>query len=236
MLTVLTTEIPSPGFWSGTPAHVTGGFEYELARDLGQRFGLKFVHVKLEPFNRIVSGQLDGADLALDLITPTERRSKVLEFSTPYLQSPPTIVVRSRTAVSDLATARTLRWGAVGGTTFVEIVKALITPDTPLRTFDSNAEMLNALKQGEVDAIVQDMPLAVATADRSDGRLLAAAQLPSAETIAAALPRGSNNVEAVDSAIRAFMSDGTIDRLLQKWIGPSAADAEKAIPLLRTSR
>ncbi len=96
--------------------------------------------------------------------------------------------------------------------------------------------MLNALKQGEVDAIVQDMPLAVATADRSDGRLLAAAQLPSAETIAAALPRSSNNVEAVDSAIRAFMSDGTIDRLLQKWIGLSAADAEKAIPLLRTSR
>ncbi len=67
VLTVLTTEIPSPGFWSGTPAHVTGGFEYELARDLGQRFGLNFVHVKLEPFNRIVSGHLDGADLALDI-------------------------------------------------------------------------------------------------------------------------------------------------------------------------
>ena len=34
VLTVVTTDIPSPGFWEGTPAHVTGGLEYELARDL----------------------------------------------------------------------------------------------------------------------------------------------------------------------------------------------------------
>ena len=25
VLTVVTTDIPSPGFWEGTPAHVTGG-------------------------------------------------------------------------------------------------------------------------------------------------------------------------------------------------------------------
>ncbi len=41
---------------------------------------------------------------------------------------------------------------------------------------------------------------------------------------------------AVDSAIRTFTADGTIDQLLRTWIGPSAADAEKSIPLLRTSR
>ena len=85
-----------------------------------------------------LAGQLDGAESGPD--HSDRAAQQVLEFSTPYLQSPPTIVGRSRTAVSDLATARTLRWEAVGGTTFVEIVKTLITLDTPLRTFDSNAE------------------------------------------------------------------------------------------------
>ena len=62
------------------------------------------------------------------------------------------------------------------------------------------------------------------------------AQLPPSETIAAALPKGSGNIEAVDSAMRAFTADGTINRLLRTWIGAEAADADKSIPLLRTTR
>jgi polar amino acid transport system substrate-binding protein len=236
VLTVVTTEIPSAGFWLGTPDRVTGGLEYELARDLAQRFGLTTVRVQLEPFDRVIAGQLGGADLALDLITPTDQRSRVLSFSSPYLQSPPTVVVRSGTGVSDLATARKLRWGAVRSTTFVDIIASLVTPEHPLRTFDNNAAMLNGLQNDQVDAVLQDMPLAVVSAQDSGGHLDAAAQLPGSETIAAALPKGSHNLDAVDSAIRAFTADGTIDRLLRTWIGPAAADAEKSIPLLQTSR
>jgi ABC-type amino acid transport substrate-binding protein len=75
----------------------------------------------------------------------------------------------------------------------------------------------------------------VATADRSQGRLHAAAQLPENETIAAALPKGSVNEQAVSSAFRAFTADGTISRLLRVWVGPEAANAEKSIPLLETT-
>jgi polar amino acid transport system substrate-binding protein len=236
VLTVVTNEVPSPGFWSGTAEHPTGGFEYELARNLAQRFGLRSVRVRLESFPRIVAGQLDGADLALDLITPTSKRGKVLEFSTPYLISPPTVIVRSGTDVSDLETVRKLRWGAVEGTTFVGIIKTLITPHTPTQTFPTNTAMLEALGNGTVDAVLQDLPLAVASAERSGGRLEAAAQLPGAESIAAALPKGSANEQAVSSAIRAFTADGTIAKLEKRWIGSSAANADKEIPLLRTSR
>jgi polar amino acid transport system substrate-binding protein len=236
VLTVATTEIPSAGFWLGSPDDLTGGFEYGLAQSMAQRFGLEHLRIVLEPFDQIVSGHLGSADLALDLITPTKQRGKLLTFSTPYLQAPPTVVVRSGTDVPDLATAQTLRWGAVKGTTFVDIVNDLIAPGIPETTFDNNAEMLAALTGKTIDAAVQDMPLAVVTAEQSDGRLATAAQLPGSETIAAGLPKGSHNVEAVDSAIRAFISDGTIDDLLRRWIGPSAVNAAKEIPLLRTTR
>ena len=43
---------------------MTGGLEYELARDLAQRFGLKSVRVTIVHFHRVVTGQLGGADLA----------------------------------------------------------------------------------------------------------------------------------------------------------------------------
>ena len=96
--------------------------------------------------------------------------------------------------------------------------------------------MVAALEDGQIDAILLDLPLAVVTANDSSGRLHTAAQLPEPELIAAALPRGSSNTEAVDSAIRAFTADGTIDDLLLRWVGSTAADAEKSIPLLRTGQ
>src|SRR5947209_5790944 len=154
VLTVATTVVPSPGFWEGTATHPTGGLEYELAKDLAQRFGLKSVR---------------------------------------------------------------------------------IVPDGPMRIYDNTDEMLSALRTGKVDAVLLDMPLAVLTARRSHGRLRAAAQLPRHETIAAALPKGSTNFDAVDSAMRAFAADGTLEHLLRVWVGQAAADAESSIPLLHTT-
>jgi polar amino acid transport system substrate-binding protein len=235
VLTVVTTEVPSPGFWEGTAAHVTGGFEFELARLLAKRLGLKTVRVKIEQFHRIVDGQLDGADLALDLITPTDRRARSLTFSSPYLDAAPTVLARADTSVPDLDTARGLRWGAVRATTFVRIIATMIRPHDPVRIYDATSDVVRALEAHQVDAVLVDLPLAVVTAERSGGRLHPAAKLPTSELIAAALPKGSSNEQAVDSAFRAFTADGTIDHLLRVWVGPAAAGAQTSIPLLETT-
>jgi len=96
--------------------------------------------------------------------------------------------------------------------------------------------MLAALKNHEIDAALLDMPQAVVTAQRSRGALAAVAQLPESESIAAPLPKGSSNGEAVDSAMRAFTADGTLTSLLRRWVGPAAADAQSSIPLLHSTR
>lgn len=236
VLTVATSTVPTAGFWEGSVGHPTGGFEYELARELADRFGLGAVRVRIVHFHRIVAGHLDGADLGLSLLTPTAERERSLDFSTPYLDAPATVLVSSGTKVPDLASARELRWGAVRSTTFVERIANQIDPETATETFDGQREMLAALRAGRVDAVLFDLPLAVSLASNSGGRLDAVAQLPEPEEIAVALPKGSGNVEAVDSAIRAFTADGTIHDLLDRWVGPEAANVEHALPLLRTSR
>jgi polar amino acid transport system substrate-binding protein len=235
-LTVVTAEIPSPGFWEGTTTKPTGGFEYELAKLLAERFGLHSVRIETESFHRIVEGQLGGADLALDLITPTSDRAQRLAFSTSYLNAAPTVLARTATTVPDVATARQLRWGVVKGTTFVDIVHSVIDPIQPIKVYESNSAVVAALDDHKIDALLLDLPLAVVTANDSHGTLHTAAQLSEPELIAAAMPKGSTNTEAVDSSIRAFTSDGTIDDLLRKWVGAQAADAEKSIPLLRTAQ
>ncbi|HZO77550.1 MAG TPA: ABC transporter substrate-binding protein [Solirubrobacteraceae bacterium] len=235
VLTVAMSGYPTAGFWEGTPEHPTGGFEYELAKAMATRFGLRSVRIVVKHFHQIVAGNLGGADLALDLITPTSEREQHLQFSSPYLTDAPTVVVRSGTPIPDLDTAQALRWGATRATTFIGDINKWINPDLPLRIFDQETQMMAALKRGAIDAVLEDLPLAVATASQSHGKLEAAAQLPTKEAIAAALPKDSNNEQAVSSAIRAFSADGTIDRLLKKWVGPAATDAGSSIPLLHTT-
>ncbi|MBS1860544.1 MAG: amino acid ABC transporter substrate-binding protein [Actinobacteria bacterium] len=235
VLTVATSAVPSPGFWEGTPSHPTGGFEYELARQMAQRFGLDRVEIKIVHFHRIVHGHLGGADLAIDLITPTAEREEVLEFSTPYLRSAPTVVVREGTDVPDLKTAQELRWGAIQATTFVETIEDQVVPEAEPILYDGQQEVVAALETGKIEATLLDLPLAVAVAERSEGKLEAVAQLPDKEALAMALPKGSPNRQAVDSAIRALTADGTIEDLLEEWVGPEAANAESEIPLLHTT-
>ena len=235
VLTVAMSGYPTPGFWEGTPQHPTGGFEFELARALAKRFGLRSVRIVVERFHQIVGGDLGGADVALDLVTPTAEREKHLQFSTPYLTDAPTVVVRRGTTIPDLATAQDLQWGATRATTFIGDINKSIAPDSPVRIFDQETQMMTALSRGSIDAVLEDLPLAVATANDSRGRLEAVAQLPKKEAVAAALPKDSSNEQAVSSAIRAFRADGTINRLLQKWVGGAAAHAGRSIPLLHTT-
>jgi polar amino acid transport system substrate-binding protein len=235
VLTVATSTIPSPGFWEGSASDPTGGFEYELARDLADRFELDRVQIKVVHFHKIVGGQLDGADIAINLLTPTGEREEHLDFSTPYLDSAPTVLVRSGTEVPDLASAQELRWGEIRATTLVADIEDKIAPEQPPRIFDGQKEMLAALEAGKVEATLLDLPSAVAVAEESGGRLEAVAQLPEREPLAIALPQGSDNLQAVDSALRAFQADGTIDDLLEEWVGSDAAEAESAIPLLHTT-
>jgi polar amino acid transport system substrate-binding protein len=235
VLTVATSAVPSAGFWEGTRSRPNGGFEYELSRELAARFGLAHVRIKIVHFHRLVAGHLGGADLGIDLLTPTAQREEALDFSTAYLKAAPTIVVRSGTDVPDLASAQELRWGAIRSTTFIEAIADSVAPEEEALLFDGQRELLAALEAGRVEAVMFDLPLAVSIASRSNGRLEAVAQLPEKEAIAVALPKDSPNRQAVDSAIRAVTADGTIEALLERWVGADAAEAESAIPLLHTT-
>lgn len=232
-LTVVTQPLPTSGFWLGSGDSPTGGMEYEMAKDLAHHFGLKLA-VRTETFSRIVSGHLGGADLALSLITPTTEREKVLDFSTPYIESSPALVVRTGTEVPDVKTAQGLRWTVGANTTFEGIVDDVIQPDKPPLLIEDRNDELVAVSSGKADVAMFDLPAAEAIA-HADPHFDVAAQLAETEPIAAALPKGSSNVDAVSSALRQMQADGTIDDLAQQWIGISIKDATNNVPLLRTS-
>ncbi len=234
-LTVATAQIPDPGFWSGTVQHPTGGFEYGLAQALAARFGLAKIKVIEVPFRQLVAGHLGGADLALSDITVTAERSKHVDFSTQYLNAPPAILVRPGTEVPDVHSAQGLRWAVETGTTLLSALEESIEPSTAPQILDHQREVLLALRIGRADAVMLDLPVALAYARESPHAYAVAAQLPSEDVLAAALPKGSENLEAVNSAMRALSADGTIERLGREWLDTDLQGGHaEGVPVLRT--
>jgi polar amino acid transport system substrate-binding protein len=233
-LTVATAFLPAPGFWEGDTAAPSGGFERDLAYALAKRFGLPSVAVVPVVFGDLVAGHLDGADVALSELTPTAERGKVLDFTTPYLVAPPGVVVRPGNSPRDLAALRGLRWVTVTGSTLTRVVDDVIQPDQRALQVVGRPDALAAIDRGEAQAMLLDLPVALALARSMPDRYKVAAQLSGSEGLAAALPHGSKNSEAVDSAIRAFLADGTISRLSKRWLGADLTTQANDVPLIRT--
>jgi polar amino acid transport system substrate-binding protein len=234
-LTVATSSVPLPGFWEGTASHPTGGFEYELAVALAKHFSLDHVKIVVVPFHRIVAGHLDGADLAISDLTATKAREKVLDFTGPYLPAKPGVLVRKGQGVPDLKTAQGLTWAVQKATTLRDFLDDTVQPSSQPKITSSQNETAAAVEHHIVDAGLLDLPVAAAIARASGGKLSVAGQFDSDDSVSAAVPQGSDNLDALDSAIRGLTADGTISSLAEHWLdlsidGTSADD----VPLIRS--
>lgn len=233
-LTVAATEVPDPGFWEGSVAAPNGGFEMGLADALARQFGLGTVRVVEVPLSRLGTGDLAGADVALAHLTPTVGRAEHLDFSTPYLPATAAVLIRTGTAVPDVYSAQRLRWSVAAASTLADDLAEQIHPIAAPTLTGRQAESLDLLAAGQVDAVLLDLPVAVVLASRSGGKWAVAAQLPARRDIAAAVPHGSPNAAAIDSAIRRFTSNGVIAGLADRWLGNDYQQTADRITLLRT--
>lgn len=233
VLTVATAQVPAPGFWEGTAARPSGGFEWDLAQAMARRFGLARLVVVEVPFEDLISARLGGADLALSQLTPTQQRDKVVDFSEPYLPAKPAVLVRARARVDDMASARDQRWSVRRLSTLEEFLTKTVRPKKPVLSLDTRQESLDAVADGKADAVLLDLPVAAAIASRSGGRFKVAGQFPRDDSLAAVLPNDSSNKEAVDSALRALATDGTLRRLADRWLQVAVTGgAAEDIPLI----
>ncbi len=229
VLTVATEKVPSAGFWLGTKEDPIGGFEFGLAEALAGRFGLDRIEIRTVSFEKMIEGDLAGADIGLRELTPTAEREQNLDFSIPYISSPPAALVKAGERIPDLKKARELSWVVPRGTTLVGTLEKVVRPKEMTIARDRTA-VVDAVLRGGADAAFFDLPVALALAEASDGELEVAAQFNGDEALSAALPGGSSNVEAVNSAIRGFTSDGTISDLAEEWLGTSLQSGSFTVP------
>jgi ABC-type amino acid transport substrate-binding protein len=79
------TSLPATGWWTGTNKDsLTGGFEFELAKDLCAQLGVGRVRVVDVPLSTLESGTSTDFDLGLAHVAATPDLQKKLDVSSSY--------------------------------------------------------------------------------------------------------------------------------------------------------
>lgn len=82
------TALPAPKWWSGNNVEdLTGGFEFELAKDLCAQLGLKRVRIVDVDRTELIAGNTKEFDLALAQVAITPDATKKVDLSTAYVTS-----------------------------------------------------------------------------------------------------------------------------------------------------
>ncbi|MFD5814466.1 ABC transporter substrate-binding protein [Streptomyces sp. NPDC127038] len=231
-LTVKTT-LPAPGWWNGnTPESVKSGYEYCMAANIAYRSGLDRVKVENAPFPEVVSGRTKDFDLALAQITITPERSKVAEFSPPYLDSTLGVLIRDGEKINE-NNLRDVRIGVAEGTTGEAFVKNRLKPTKPVTAFPNDPDMVTALEKGRIDAVVHDTTILLAYPQKREGRVRLIGQYRTDQGYGALYPKGSPNRTELDRVIKQLIDDGTLAKLSVVYLGGAFGQDPDKIPYFK---
>jgi ABC-type amino acid transport substrate-binding protein len=217
------TDFPPFGFLD--KKGVNTGLDIDIAKALskelfGHEKAVEFVTVTSE--NRISFLTSGRVDLLAATLTITEERKKQVDFSIPYFITGETILVRADSNITkyqDLAGKKvaTVR-GSIGDSAIGEMV-----PDAERIKFERNVEALEALKNGRVEAFVQDFVLLYALLQKNRGLKMAGATPFRPGHYGLAVRKGDEEwLDLINATLTKMKETGEFDKLLDRWFGPVA--------------
>ncbi|HEV2745261.1 MAG TPA: basic amino acid ABC transporter substrate-binding protein [Rubrobacter sp.] len=198
------------------------GFDIDLMDEIGKRAGFTPEYQNVT-FDGIIGGLANNQyDAVISAMTITDERAQRVDFSDPYFNADQSLLVPSD---SDIGSADEIGDATVGvqiGTTGEIKAKEFeeqgdITGE--VRTFDTIEDAFAALNNGQIDAIINDLPVSQDEVNNSDGALEIVQVIPTSEQYGIAFPKGSDLRADVNKALQEIKDDGTYEEIYKKWIG-----------------
>ena len=166
-------------------------------------------------------------DVNIQQFSVTDERKQAVDFSTPYYTTNQAVVTYKGSpadGVTTLAGLAKVKFGVQVGTTSLTAATDIIKPATDPMIFNTSDDVVHALVNRQVEAIVVDLPTALylTAAELDDGVIVG--QLSSTaggDDFGFVLPKGSALTKPVSDAVDALRADGTLDALQKQWLQDS---------------
>jgi polar amino acid transport system substrate-binding protein len=215
------------------------GFESAVAYAVADKLGFAKDQVKwvVVPFTNVFAPGPKTFDFDANQISYKPERAEAVDLSDGYYNLNQAIVAlkdNKLAAARTLAELKDFTFGAMVGTTSYDAIINVIAPTTDPLVYDTNDAALEALKVGQIDGLVVDLPTADFNVnvqiENSAGTIVG--QLEpfggTPEYFSLALEKGSALTACVNAAIAALQADGTLDALATEWL-----PFQETVPVLK---
>jgi polar amino acid transport system substrate-binding protein len=205
------------------------GFEsalvYALAEELG--FTADQVEWGYTAFNASYAPGPKDFDFYITEVSITEPRKEAVAFSDGYHSTPFVIIAPDASEAmnaTSLADLRGYRFGTLVNSSYAQYITEVIQPEQELFVFNTNAEAIQALVNGQVDVNVesQDIALEVVTNQFPDLDIVGVLPGPGTE-LGMVFELDSPLVPFVNQALTNLRANGTLEALAEEWL-PAAPE------------
>ncbi|WNZ12453.1 ABC transporter substrate-binding protein [Streptomyces sp. 11x1] len=209
------------------------GFESAVAYAVAKQLGYDKADVVWQsvPFNKAFAPGAKTFDLDINQVSISDERKKAVDFSSGYYDVRQAVVALKDSAAAkatSIADLRKLHLGAQVGTTSLNYIEDVVKPTRQAAAYAKNDQAKSALKNGQIDAIVVDLPTAfyITSAEVTDARIVGQFenQGGTPEQFGLVLDKGSALTSCVTTAVDALREDGTLTKIEQEWLS-DAVDA-----------
>lgn len=210
-----------PPFAEWTPDAIVG-IEPDIARELGERMGVE-TSILIMGYDGLYDALYTGkVDLILAGLRADPLYAEWVHYSPPYFDAGQVLVSRADAPVDEMAALDGKRLG-------VEIASA---GDQAAQRWQRRLDTLHveryllpedalvAVERGEVDAALVD---AITAREylRTHSGLVRAAEMTAPDEYVIAMRRANYRlIEAVEASLADMQADGTLDAIIEQWLGP----------------
>jgi len=232
-LTIATDKPAYPPYFIDDEPANGKGFESAVGYAIGKQLGFAKAKIRwtVEPFNSSYAPGPKDFDFDVNEISITPVREKAVDFSTPYYTANQAVVAphgSPAAGAKSLAELKDAKIGVQIGTTSLEAVEEKIDPSSEIQVFNSSSDVVTALKNGQVDAVVVDVPTALyVTAVQVPGSTIVGQfPAPGGDQWGALLAKGSSLTACVSRAIDEMRRSGELAQLNRQWMSKAAGAPE----------
>jgi len=226
----LTIATGNPAYypWVMDDAPESGqGFEaavaYAVAAEMG--FAAENVTWVRSSFDEAIQPGVKNFDLNMQQYSIMPERDLVVDFSDPYYTAPMAVLVGAGAVdtAPTLDALRELQWGAVGTTTAVPKLTAVIQPSNDPLLYGDNADVNAAMSANQIDAALFDLPTALfLSAVMIEGSKVLGQFAPdltdNPDQFGMLMEEGSPLKACVDEALAALTASGELAAIEATWL------------------
>lgn len=213
----MATNAAFPPYEMTTDAGEFEGIDVDTAKAIAEKLGLELQIDDMDFDAALLSVQQGKADIVMAGVTVTDERKAVMDFSDSYATGIQSIIVPNDSEIASPDDLAGKKIGTQRGTTGYLYCSDDFGDDAVV-AYDSGLTAVQALNNGQVDAVVIDNEPAKAYVESNPGLKILDTSYAEEDYAIGMNKSNTALVEAVNAALEELKADGTLQAIVDKYI------------------